>query len=163
MDNEKTVTTRTMELIVAALFMVAAAVVILDNYRIGAGWTTEGPQAGYFPFYIGVIMFVSSAATFVIALVGETRNLSNFVERSQLRLVLQVLVPTIGFVVLTNFLGIYVSAALFICFFMCWLGKYPIYKAAPIAVAVPVILFFMFEIWFLVPLPKGPFEAAIGY
>jgi hypothetical protein len=32
-----------------------------------------------------------------------------------------------------------------------------------LSVAVPVITFLIFEVWFLVPLPKGPLEAALGY
>jgi putative tricarboxylic transport membrane protein len=89
--------------------------------------------------------------------------MANFVERSQLKQVLQVLVPTAIFVVSIGFLGIYLASALFITFFMWWLGKYPLYKILPIAILIPVLLFFMFEVWFLVPLPKGPIEDALGY
>jgi hypothetical protein len=32
----------------------------------------------------------------------------------------------------------------------------------PVSVAVNVVFFLMFEIWFKVPLPKGPLEAALG-
>ena len=46
---------------------------------------------------------------------------------------------------------------------MWWLGKYPLYKIVPVAIAIPLALFLMFEIWFLVPLPKGPIETALGY
>jgi hypothetical protein len=88
---------------------------------------------------------------------------SNFVERSQLKQVLQVLVPTTAFVAAIGVLGIYVSAAVFITFFMRWLGRYPFTRILPIAILIPIVLFFMFEIWFLVPLPKGPLEEALGY
>ena len=70
---------------------------------------------------------------------------------------------TIVYVVLIGYLGIYVASAIFIAFFMYWLGKYPIHRIAPIAVLVPLMLFMMFEVWFLVPLPKGPFELWLGY
>lgn len=161
--NENTVSTRVMELVVAALFMALAVVVMLDTRRIGAGWASDGPQSGFFPFYVAVLMFIASAVTFVANLIGGRRDWSNFVDRSQLKLVLQVLVPTIIFVVLIGYLGIYVSSALFIAFFMGWLGRYPYYKIIPIAGLVPLMLFMMFEVWFLVPLPKGPLEAALGY
>jgi hypothetical protein len=71
--------------------------------------------------------------------------------------------PTTVFVVAIGFLGIYLASALFIAFFMWWLGKYPPAKIVPIAIAIPIALFFMFEVWFLVPLPKGPIEFALGY
>ena len=73
------------------------------------------------------------------------------------------LVPTVGFVVLIGFLGIYVAAAIFIAFFMCWLGNYSLVKAIPVGVAIPIVLFWLFEIAFLIPLPKGPLEVALGY
>ena len=161
--NERTVSTRVMEIAVAALFMATACLIMYDNWRIGARWASDGPQAGYFPFYIGLIMFIASTTTFVLNLLARSDASSNFVDRSQLTQVLQVFMPTVVFVVLIGVLGIYVAAAIFITFFMSWLGKYPIYKIAPIAVLIPLFLFLMFEIWFLVPLLKGPLETALGY
>jgi putative tricarboxylic transport membrane protein len=160
--NEHTISMRVMELAVAALFMATAVLIMYDNWRIGASWGESGPEAGYFPFRIGAIMFIASAVTFGVNLMARAPS-SNFVERSQLKLVLQVLVPTAVFVVSIGFLGIYLAAALFITFFMWWLGKYPLYKILPIAILIPIVLFFMFEVWFLVPLPKGPIEDALGY
>ena len=160
--SEHTVSTRIMELVVSGLFMLTAALVMYDNWRIGARWAEDGPQAGYFPFRVGAIMFIASAVTFVVNLLARAPS-SNFVERSQVRQVLQVLLPTIVYVVLIGFIGIYVASAIFIAFFMWWLGKYPIHRIVPVAVLVPVALFFMFEVWFLVPLPKGPLEEFFGY
>lgn len=151
-----------MELVVAGLFMATAALIMYDNWRIGALWGEDGPQGGYFPFRVGAIMFIASAFTFGSNLLGRAPS-SNFVERSQVKQVLQVFIPTVVFVAAIGFLGIYVSAALFITFFMWWLGKYPLYKILPIALLIPVVLFLMFEVWFLVPLPKGPLEEALGY
>ena len=161
--NEKTVSTRSMELLVSALFILVAALVMWDSIRVGMRWSFDGPQAGYFPFYIGLIMFISSLVTFITNLVSRSPDFSNFVDRSQLKLVLQVLIPAAVFVGLIGYLGMYVAAALFIAFFMWWLGKYRPYRIVPVAVLVPLALFVLSEIWFLVPLPKGPLEAALGY
>lgn len=160
--NEHTVSTRTMELVVAALFMAVATLVMWDNWRTGVHWGADGPGAGYFPFRIGLIMFTASAITFATKW-KDRAGPETFVDRSQLKTVLQVLIPTIIFVLSIGFIGIYLAAACFIVFFMWRLGKYPAYKILPIAILVPLLLFFMFEVWFLVPLPKGPIEAALGY
>lgn len=154
---------RFMEMVASGLLMVAASVVMYDSWRVGMGWAVDGPQAGYFPFYVGLIMFVSSAVTFLYHAFTKKPELSNFVDRSGLWLVLKVLIPTAIYVVLIGYLGLYVASALFITFFMCWLGKYSLFKAVPIAVVVPLILFWMFEIAFLIPLPKGPLEQALGF
>lgn len=152
-----------MEMITALLFMIVAALVMSDSWRIGAGWAFDGPEAGYFPFYVGVIMFVASAVTFCVHALTKAPDLSNFVDRAAFMLVLKVLAPTIVFVILIGYLGIYVASALFIIFFMCWLGRFSLAKAVPVGVVIPLILFWMFEIAFLIPLPKGPLETAFGY
>lgn len=161
--GDKVVSTRTVELVVAGVFMALAALIMWDNWRIGARWADDGPGAGYFPFRVGVIMFIASAVTFVLKLRGGSAAASPFVERPQLKMVLQVLVPTIVFVAAIPLLGIYVASAVFIAFFMAWLGRYRPHSIAPVAIGVPAFLFLMFEIWFLVPLPKGPLETALGY
>ena len=115
--SEHTVSLRVMELVVAALFMATAVLIMYDNWRIGARWAADGPEAGYFPFRIGVIMFIASAVTFAANLLARAPS-ANFVERSQLTQVLKVLMPTIIFVVAIGYLGIYVASAIFITFFM---------------------------------------------
>ena len=162
-DNEATVSARTMEIVVSGIFVALAVLIMYDNWRIGARWASDGPQAGYFPFYIGLIMFVASAATLITNVVNRSGARTEFVDRSQFRQVLQVLVPTIAFVGLIWVLGMYLAAAIFITFFMWRLGKYPLLRIVPVAILVPLFLFVMFEIWFLVPLPKGPIETALGY
>jgi hypothetical protein len=155
--------TRAAELAVAAGFFVFGLIVIYDSLRLGMRWIADGPQPGYFPFYLGVIICVSAAITFVFALrLPEARN-KTFVERGQLRLVLSVLIPSALYVALVGWLGIYVSAVLFIALFMRWLGKYPWWKVALVSVGNSVVFFLIFERWFLVPLPKGPLETWLGF
>lgn len=162
-ESQSTMTTRSMELVVSGFFMAVACLVMYDSVRVGSGWASDGPRAGYFPFYVGLIMFMASAATFLVNLLGRTPNLSNFVERSALRLVLKVLAPTVVYLGVMYFLGIYVASALYIGLFMMWLGKYSIAKTVPVALLIPLVLFWLFEIAFLIPLPKGPLEAALGF
>jgi hypothetical protein len=85
-----------------------------------------------------------------------------FVEVGQLKLVLAVLVPSALYVALIGWLGIYVASPLFIAFFMRWLGKYPWWKTAAVSVGNSVVFFLIFEVWFKIPLPKGPLENLLG-
>jgi putative tricarboxylic transport membrane protein len=156
---------RSMNIAVAVMLLVVASIVMVTSYRLGAGWAKDvGPDSGYFPFYIALILFISSGVTLIQNLVGASREPGgSFIARDQFIRVLQVLVPMTVFVVLSTYIGIYISTFLFMSFFMMWHGRYPIYKTVPVAVGVPVVLFVVFEVWFLVPLPKGPFEAWLGY
>lgn len=161
--NNSTTSTRVIEVVIAGLLMLVAVVVMADSLRVGSGWAFDGPEAGYFPFYVGLIMFVSSAVTLARNLFTRKPDLSNFVDRSGLAMVLKVLIPSAVFVGLIWLLGIYVAAACYIGFFMMWLGKYPLIKVLPVIVLIPLFLFWLFEIAFLIPLPKGPLEAALGF
>jgi len=168
-DDEKpeasVVSYRTMNIVVAVVLMAVATVVMITSYRLGAGWAKDvGPDSGYFPFYVSLIMFVASGITLIQNLLSHRpEGRASFISRSALKMVLQVVVPMTVFVVLSIYIGIYISTILFIGFFMMWHGHYSILKTLPVAVLVPVVLFVVFEIWFLVPLPKGPFEAWLGY
>jgi putative tricarboxylic transport membrane protein len=155
--------TRTMDMVVAVILMTIGGVVIWDSQRIGAAWGESGPESGYFPFYIGLLIIASSAITLGTAIVKRGAKREVFVDASSFVLVLKVLVPAAVFVALTGVIGIYVSAALFIGFFMWWLGRYPLHTILPISIGVPLALFVVFEIWFLLPLPKGPLESYLGY
>lgn len=158
------VTNRTMNMVVALALMAVAVVVMVSSYSLGAGWAKNvGPDSGYFPFYVALIMFCASGATFLQNLLSARADRSSFIARGELIMVLWVLIPTTIFVILSLYIGIYISMALFIGFFMIWHGRYSLVKTVPLAIAVPVALFVIFEIWFLVPLPKGPLENYLGY
>jgi putative tricarboxylic transport membrane protein len=165
MDSEKedsAATVRSVEIGVAVVVFLFGAGVVFDSYRLGARWGEDGPQAGYFPFYVGLLICVSSVITLVLAWRNPALASESFVDRGQLKLILTVLAPTIIYVALIGYLGFYVASTLFIAYFMRRLGKYPWLKVALVAVGVSVVFFLTFEIWFAVPLPKGPLEAALG-
>jgi putative tricarboxylic transport membrane protein len=138
------------------------AIVVYDSVRLGARWAEDGPQAGYFPFYIGLLLCVSAALNFAFALTSKRDVGRIFVEWDKLKLVLAVLVPSAIYVGTISWIGIYVSSAIFIAFFMRWLGKYLWWKVAAVSIGVMVAFFLIFESWFKVPLPKGPLENLLG-
>jgi hypothetical protein len=158
------VETRWVELVVALLVVIAGLVVIQDSLRVGIAWAAEGPKPGYFPFYIGVILAIAGGYIAVTTLM-KWRAMAGrvFATRAQLVPVTQMLIPAIVYVVVLYFIGIYVASAIFIGALMVWQGKYRWWIAALVAIAIVVALFFMFEVWFLVPLPKGPLESWLGY
>ena len=149
--------------ITAVVFFAVGVVMMVDNYRIGTVWASDGPESGYFPFHVGMIISLASIAVSVKAMFGKRRNREIFVSWDRFRLVLLVLLPTALYVLLIQLLGIYVASTLFIAAFMRLLGKIGWLKTVLVSVGVNVLLFWMFEVQFLVPLPKGPLEALFGY
>ena len=160
MNQNGPVSTRAMELATASLLMLFGALVMWNSWRIGASWV-DGPQSGYFPFRVGLLIFVSSAGIFAMALASKAG--APFVGRAQFRMVLEVFVPTMVFCALIAVLGIYAASAIFIAYFMIRMDNYPMLTTAAVSLGVPIFLFLLFEVWFVVPLPKGPIEALLGY
>ena len=161
------ISTRTMEIAVALVLLAVGALVVVDSYRLGSKWGSDGPQSGYFPFYIGLIICIASALNLIAALRSGAAGAKPFVHREQLRMVLTVMVPSTVYVFLIAnpwfALGIYVASAIFIAFFMRFLVRYSWPKIVAVSIGTMVVFFVMFEVWFKVPLPKGPLEAALGF
>jgi len=152
---------RAADLVTAAVLALIGGVVIADALRIGIGWSTDGPRSGFFPFWLGLLMVAMCVAIVVQA--ARRAALRPFVSREQLGPVLKVLWPAVALVVVMQWLGLYVAAALYTGFYMRWIGRHSWLAVAAVAVGFPVVTFFVFETWFLVPMPKGPLEAWLGY
>ena len=145
-----------MDIITAFLFMVVGLIVMVGSIKLGASWGSDGPEAGYFPFYISLIILLSSAVTlYQAAIVNKKKKTESFVDKESFNQVMAVLLPAVVFVLGVQLIGIYVSSVFYIAIFMVWLGKYPLWKAIAVSVGVSVALYLMFEYWFQVPLPHG--------
>jgi hypothetical protein len=153
---------RNVEVGVAAIIAFFALIGIYGSLKVGIGWADDGPRAGFFPFYVSLIVLISSIINVMPALAAPNTG-KLFAEWSQLRQVVSVLVPTLIYVGLVPYIGIYMASALLILVFMRWFGQYRWTVAVAVSVVVPILVFLMFEIWFLVPLPKGPLERMLGY
>ncbi|HEY7663193.1 MAG TPA: tripartite tricarboxylate transporter TctB family protein [Xanthobacteraceae bacterium] len=150
------------EIGVAAFTALFALIVIAGSLQAGIGWGAEGPKAGFFPFYVGVAILIASAVN--LFQVGRDSSAGQlFAEWGHLTQVMAMLVPTALYVALIPWIGIYVASALLIAVFMRWLGRYSWGIVVAVAVGVPFATFLVFEQWFLLPLPKGPIEAYLGY
>lgn len=158
---------RAADVITAGVLMLLGGVVLYDAHRLGIGWGTDGPQSGFFPFGLALVLVGVSLAVLVQTLRG--RDAKAFATAERLRPVLKVLVPVAGFIVLTDppgpwpGVGLYVASACYLGFYMRWVGRHDWRAVVALSLAVPVVTFLIFEKWFLVPMPKGPLEAWLGY
>lgn len=151
------------ELLVSLFLVLLSLIVIGDSLRVGIGWADDGPESGYFPFYIGLALLLSSGTVALRQLRGWARLNPAFAERAQLRSVLQMLIPMVIYVVAVGFLGLYVASIGLIGYFMRRHGGYGWPLSAAVSVGVPLVFFLVFERWFLVPLHKGPIERLLGF
>ncbi|MFN7444230.1 MAG: tripartite tricarboxylate transporter TctB family protein [Curvibacter sp.] len=159
------VATNIVDAAVAVLVIILGAVVLYGSSKLGSEWTTDGPGAGYFPFYIGLIIVISGVGVLYQSLAGKGKNTEVFVDRESFGRVLSVLVPAVVYVGAIQFVGIYVASAIYISLFMIILGKYSWIKSVIIGLAVNTLFFMLFEVWFKVPLHKGSLDPLgfLGY
>jgi putative tricarboxylic transport membrane protein len=144
--------------IATALFGI---VVMIGSLQVGIDWGLEGPKAGFFPFYVGLVILLSSGVN-LFRTFADTKPDWVFASWSQLRSVMSVLLPTAVYVGSLPYLGIYLTSMVLIGSFMKWLGRYSWAVTLAVAIGTPVVIYFTFERWFLVPLPKGPIEEWLG-
>lgn len=157
------VSTRSVEVVVMVLLLAVAVFLGWDNWRIGAGWAPDGPQAGYFPFYLSVLLGGASVVGIISALRHPDLRDEVFVGRSAFGRVLRVFIPTIFFVFLVQIIGLYVASFVFVSLFMIVIGKLSPWKSVLTGLIFSGLMFYIFDVQFNVLLPKGPLEAAFGF
>lgn len=152
---------RAADLITASILIMLGGLVLFDAVRLGIGWGTDGPKSGFFPFWLSLILILTCG----IIMLQEARKASPrpFFTRANLGRVLTVLWPATAAVVLIQFIGLYVASALYLGFYMRWVGRHAWSTVLLLSIGISVSVFFIFEKWFLVPMPKGPLEAWLGY
>jgi len=162
-DSPPVTDTRVAEVVVSLLLVTLALTLGYDNWRTGIAWDSTGPEAGYFPFYLSVILAGASLYGVLAAFLTRKETSETFVTRAQLRRVMAVFVPTLLFCLATQFLGLYVASFFLIAAFMRMVGRIALWKSLLTAFLFTAIMFVTFDIAFDVIMPKGPLEAAFGY
>ena len=162
-DSPAVASARGVEIVTSLLLLAFAALMAYDNWRIGMGWASDGPRAGYFPFYLSVILGAASLYGLVAALRNRAGVSDTFVTRDQLRRVLQVFVPTCLFCLLTQWLGLYIASFLLVASFMRVIGRIALWKSLLTSFLFTLAMFITFEVAFDVIMPKGPVEALFGH
>jgi hypothetical protein len=155
--------TRSVDMVVSLLLLGVALLLGWDSWRIGMSWADDGPQAGYFPFYLSLLMGAASVYGLVRTFMAGAAADSAFVLRDQFGRVLQVFVPTLLYCIAIRFLGLYVASFILIAGFMWWTGGIRVWISLVTAFVFSATMFVTFEIAFDVIMPKGPLEAAFGY
>lgn len=162
-DSPAVARTRSVEIVVSLLLLAFAALMAFDNWRTGMGWAADGPQAGYFPFYLSVILGAASLYGLVGSFLNRAGATGSFVTRDQFRRVLQVFVPTCLFCLFTQWLGLYVASFILIAGFMRFVGRITWWKSLLTSFVFTVSMFVTFDLAFDVIMPKGPVEALFGH
>lgn len=159
-DSNSLVGTRYVELGLSLFTLAIGAVVMFGSLEQGIGWGDSGPEPGYFPFYIGLLLSLASLANGVLTIVRWKPLSFSFVSRDQFKQVLSVFIPIALFVCAMPFTGIYIASAVFIAWFM-WRDKvrakpYGKWMIGSVSGGAVLASYLIFALWFKVPLDAGP-------
>lgn len=140
------------------------AVIIYGALEFNVGWGDIGPEAGYFPFRVGILITLASLINLAHAVLRRRTLASGvFLTREQTRRVVAFAIPVVALVGVTVVLGLYVAMALYLLFMVGLIGRHRLWVTIVVAISTPVIFFVLFEYVFLTPLLKGPLEHWFGW
>src|SRR6476646_5237859 len=111
-DSPAVTSTGVVDVAVSLLLLALALTLGWDNWRTGAAWDSTGPQPGYFPFYLSVILGGATLYGLFSAFLSRKEASEIFVSQAQLRRVMAVFAPTLLLCLVTQFLGLYVASFL---------------------------------------------------
>ncbi len=148
---------------IAALLVALAVLVIVDAVRLGFRWGNDGPESGFFPFWLGVVLLVCAVIELSEVLVQRHRHTPSrrLMPPGAWKPIGWVIAPAVGMVVATELVGLHLAAALYLAFYMRAVGKIRWSTTVAVAVLVPAILYVAFDRLFLVPMPQGLFGAKL--
>jgi len=98
-----------MEIVVALAICIAGAIVVVGAMEFGIHWSESGPEAGYFPFYVVLLMIFGGIGAGAQAVFSRPDSV--FLDRMQLQRLVSFFVPMLIFVIISVFLGLYVGTA----------------------------------------------------
>ncbi len=156
-------TTRTADILVAVFLMAIGLVTGADALRLGAGWGLEGPKAGFFPFLMSILV-VGGSIIIIRQAVTRTSSVKGdkpFVPAGGLKPVLTVCIPAIGMVLLTEVVGLYIAAMIYLVGYIRWVGGFRWLTVLLVSIPIPLIFYVVFEKIFLIPLPMGWYGAQV--
>ncbi len=152
----------TMEVATALVTGLIGAIVCYGSLEFGIGWGDAGPQPGYFPFYVGLIVIIASTVNLGFGIYHHRDRVEEFLTTEQGQRILAFFGPMFLFVLVSSFLGLYVGMILYLFSVMVFQGGYRLPKALAVSLITAIANYFLFEAWFKVPLLKGPLEALLG-
>jgi putative tricarboxylic transport membrane protein len=153
---------RPVEVATLSLVLAFALLMMWDNWHTGARWESTGPQAGYFPFYVSLILAGACLWGLVTEAMARGVPSDPFVRRNQFGRVLQVFVPTLLYVPAVQWLGIYLSSFILVAGFMRFVGRIRWWACLVTAFVFAASMFAVFDVAFDVIMPKGPLERLFG-
>jgi hypothetical protein len=155
--------TRAGDILVAVILLGLGLLVGWDAVRLGSGWGLEGPRPGFFPLLMAILVVGGCVIIIRQAITGKSsvKGEKPFVLPGGLRSVLIVLFPAVGMVILTEVIGLYLAAMIYLVAYIRWVGEFRWRTVLLISIPTPLVFYVVFDKIFLIPMPMGLFGAQL--
>lgn len=148
------ITLKSVEIGASIVFLLLGIFVIREGIRLGPGWGESGPLPGFFPFTLAILMSIGAVGVFWSALkIRETRPF--FEATEEVVDLLKVGVPMALAIIVIPWLGLYITAGIYVGAFTKWYGRFRWYEALAAGVLVPVVLYFLLRYGFNIAMPMS--------
>ncbi len=157
---------RKADVITALIILVIGILVVYEGIKLGViGWGAAGPMSGLYPFLLGMGLVIGSLVVLGRVFIISRKSMSDkpFIQKGGLRHVLYVAIPAALMVAMTEFIGLYIAAGLYLALYMKWIGKHRWITVLAISILLPLVSYFVFDKYFLIPLPKGRLSGLLGF
>ncbi len=145
---------RKAETIVALVLAVFGLAMLQQARQLSFSLPGAGPGPGFFPFWLSIGVTLGGVIVVVQSLV-RPREDGEFIPAHAWRPLLIAFLPMLAVMAVIKYLGIYLGGALYLAGYMRFVGRFRWASLVVISVAIPLLLFLIFERWFLFPMPKG--------
>ena len=144
-------------MIVSICFGIIAIVVLAETFRLGFGWEEfQGPQAGFVPFYLGLLLLGCSIFLFQKAFRSPKKEDDTFfINRQGMMEAIRIFGTATLFSILMVYTGTYFSTIIFAMLFSRWLGKHSWVACIVFTIVTTLTIYFGMEVGLKIPLPKS--------
>ncbi|MEM6677585.1 MAG: tripartite tricarboxylate transporter TctB family protein [Pseudomonadota bacterium] len=118
----------------------------------------EGPGGGFWPFWLSGIMLLSCVwivINWVRRASPPSKDTGPYLDMYGVRMMVLVGGGVTAFIVLTEIISMYAAMAVFLLYYLRFLGRHPWRVTLSVAVGMPIFMFFFFDVAMTLPLPKG--------
>jgi len=148
-------THRQVEIGTIVVFLLLGILLLFESMRLGPGWGESGPQPGFFPFVLTVLLVLGTLGVTYVNIYRHPEQRPFFEVSQEVTDLLKVGIPILVVVALIRWLGLYITSGLYIGFFMAWYGKFRWYWALAGAILLPAVLWLTLRYGFNISMPMS--------
>ena len=150
-------THRAVEFGAVVCLLVLGVVLLAESIELGPGWGESGPQPGFFPFVMTILLVLGTLGVIYVELYRQSDTRPFFEVSEEVADLLKVGIPIVIVAFVIRWLGLYAGAGLYIAFFMAWYGKFRWYSALAGGIILPVVLWLVLREGFNISMPMSVF------